>query len=423
MTLVATQVKRRRGTNDENDAFAGAEGEITVDLTNKELRVHDGSGSTGGFRIGRQSDRTNCIIKSQQDIILELNNGALTLKSGSKLYQPNGSGTFTPITIGSDRTRNDFSGWGSGTYVVFYSPSYASGGGSGIIATGINRSVSGATDPLSTTGRVWYDTTNNKIKIYENSSYTRDDLTFPIAIVDLVNGTGVTKIVEIFNGRGVMGRSAFLLPNADFLIADKRNLDGTPKNILVHKTMIAVYNLQSLSAGHTYDVCVSSGGGIAFFYTPIEYNSIQNQNYAGGVATAWAKIGTVSFDSNGAIKTIKLFQPFCGVGYDDTEYMAHQAKPSAKNITNLLPTSITTQQDITAPADGFIGIHGQMSSGNACTIYILNSARVATIGSPTSAIYGGAFFAVQKGAIIRLLLSGGTFDQIDSYFVYAQGAK
>ena len=49
MVLVATQVKRRRGTTAENDAFTGAEGEITVDLTRKELRVHDGI-QQGGYR-------------------------------------------------------------------------------------------------------------------------------------------------------------------------------------------------------------------------------------------------------------------------------------------------------------------------------------------------------------------------------------
>lgn len=50
MVLVATQVKRRRGTTAENDAFTGAEGEITVDTQKHELRVHDGT-TQGGFTI------------------------------------------------------------------------------------------------------------------------------------------------------------------------------------------------------------------------------------------------------------------------------------------------------------------------------------------------------------------------------------
>ena len=51
MVLAATQVKRRRGTTAENDAFTGAEGEITVDTEKHELRVHDGV-TQGGFKIG-----------------------------------------------------------------------------------------------------------------------------------------------------------------------------------------------------------------------------------------------------------------------------------------------------------------------------------------------------------------------------------
>lgn len=50
MASFATQVQIRRGTDAENDAFTGAEGEVTLDLTNKQLRVHDGQ-TTGGMKI------------------------------------------------------------------------------------------------------------------------------------------------------------------------------------------------------------------------------------------------------------------------------------------------------------------------------------------------------------------------------------
>lgn len=39
---MSTEVRWRRGTAAQNDAFTGADGEITVDTTNKSLRVHDG---------------------------------------------------------------------------------------------------------------------------------------------------------------------------------------------------------------------------------------------------------------------------------------------------------------------------------------------------------------------------------------------
>lgn len=40
-----------RGTTAQNDAFTGAAGEITMDTTRKELRVHDGS-TAGGNLVG-----------------------------------------------------------------------------------------------------------------------------------------------------------------------------------------------------------------------------------------------------------------------------------------------------------------------------------------------------------------------------------
>lgn len=49
------QVKRRRGTQAENDAFTGAEGEIVCDMTNKRLRLHDGA-QAGGFAMPNMTD-------------------------------------------------------------------------------------------------------------------------------------------------------------------------------------------------------------------------------------------------------------------------------------------------------------------------------------------------------------------------------
>ena len=44
---MAKQVQFRRGTAAENNAFTGAVGEISVDTTNKQIRVHDGSTAGG----------------------------------------------------------------------------------------------------------------------------------------------------------------------------------------------------------------------------------------------------------------------------------------------------------------------------------------------------------------------------------------
>ena len=52
---MAIQVKFRRGTAGQHNSFTGANGEITVDVTNKTLRVHDGA-TVGGTRLAKFSD-------------------------------------------------------------------------------------------------------------------------------------------------------------------------------------------------------------------------------------------------------------------------------------------------------------------------------------------------------------------------------
>ena len=47
---MAIQIQLRQGTTTEHDSFTGAVGEVTVDTTNKTLRVHDGT-TVGGSRL------------------------------------------------------------------------------------------------------------------------------------------------------------------------------------------------------------------------------------------------------------------------------------------------------------------------------------------------------------------------------------
>ena len=47
---MAKQLQLRKGTATEHNTFTGADGEVTVDTTNKTLRVHDGS-TVGGTRL------------------------------------------------------------------------------------------------------------------------------------------------------------------------------------------------------------------------------------------------------------------------------------------------------------------------------------------------------------------------------------
>lgn len=52
---MARQIQIRRGSAAEHATFTGAIGEITMDTTNKTLRVHDGT-TPGGTALAKQSD-------------------------------------------------------------------------------------------------------------------------------------------------------------------------------------------------------------------------------------------------------------------------------------------------------------------------------------------------------------------------------
>ncbi len=51
---MSRQIQIRRGTAAEHENFTGAIGEITMDTTNKTLRVHDGE-TTGGTALAKSS--------------------------------------------------------------------------------------------------------------------------------------------------------------------------------------------------------------------------------------------------------------------------------------------------------------------------------------------------------------------------------
>ena len=68
---MSRQIQIRRGTAAENDAFTGAIGEVTMDTTNKTLRVHDGI-TAGGTVLAKQSEiPTQQTLPENYDFVIE----------------------------------------------------------------------------------------------------------------------------------------------------------------------------------------------------------------------------------------------------------------------------------------------------------------------------------------------------------------
>ena len=167
---------------------------------------------------------TNRILEIPQDIKLELNNGTLTLKAGSKVYVPNGVGTFKAVTITSDvsTARTDSQDcilWyntDNGTIQLFPSVLF----------------YSGTTAPSGYQFMFWYDITNNKCKVTSNSGSTwAEGKSFPICVVS-TDGTKISAIKQVFNGFGYIGSTVFALPGVKVQIPNGRNADGTCKSII-----------------------------------------------------------------------------------------------------------------------------------------------------------------------------------------------
>ena len=235
MASFATQVQIRRGTDAENNAFTGAEGEVTMDLTEKTLRVHDGE-RQGGTKIINENyygllDRkiTNCVLQIPQNINLELNNGTLTLKAGSKTYMPRSGGGFDELVTTSDIT---YSHPNNGEYLLFIESQ-----GRWLTIMQTVYCFSGTTEPEKTGYKVWYDTGTNIINYYNADNVVTNKQSFPIAKIT-VSGGQISSIDAVFNGFGFIGSSAFSFPGLKVAVPNGRNPDGTLNNLTTEQTRV-----------------------------------------------------------------------------------------------------------------------------------------------------------------------------------------
>ena len=168
---------------------------------------------------------TNCITEIPQDIKLELNDGVLTLKAGSKVYVPNGKNADDTPRFDEVITENDikFTYADGNTYVAYLKDS-----GKNMGVNTLSTCISGETDTGSA-WHLWYDTKSNKINRYNGTTLSEANCSFPICIYS--GETKITSIQQVFNGFGYIGSTVFALPNVKCLIPNGRNADGTLNNI------------------------------------------------------------------------------------------------------------------------------------------------------------------------------------------------
>ena len=208
---------------------------------------------------------TNCITKIPQDIKLELSNGTLTLKAGSKVYVPNGVGRFDEVIIPSDISRTIV--WPGLGFITCESNNY-------IDWASIDYCFSGDAAPDSpVNGSLWYDTANNIIKRYDGSKWTAKK-SLPIAILNASTTQFGQSIDQVFNGFGYIGGTVFALPGVEGLIPNGRNIDGSLNNIKLTTTSVFAYTPTT----GTHDVLLTLASDRFYWNSSIRYDTENNYN-------------------------------------------------------------------------------------------------------------------------------------------------
>ncbi len=289
---------------------------VNAELATKATTDLSNLTSTGKNIANWSSNATNCITEIPQDIKLELNNGTLTLKAGSKVYVPNGAGVFDVVTIANDITMDG--GVATGAELVYVT---------------VNTNLlyhyddnSSGTD-WTATGQYQcrYNTSANMIKNTNNTGSTWEvQLSFPIAKITLSSGT-VTSIDQVFNGFGYIGSTVFMLPGVKGLIPNGRNPDGSLNNLKFTTNSVQVwinnnYTFNNFSLGIHYSGQLTVGA----------YNYNEEQNIVKDAGGTYCILGTVSATPQ-QITAFSTKTVFHAVDYSSGDYVIDFQAPTAAN--------------------------------------------------------------------------------------------
>ena len=398
---MSRQIQIRRGTAAEHSNFTGAIGEITMDTTSNTLRVHDGVTPGGNETMPMKkfySNLTNCITEIPQDIKLELDNGILTLKSGSKVY--NGNGLIA--TTANDITFS-WSGTATGIVIVLLAD------GSALNAGYMGNSVS-SLPAATTSNKVYYNTTDKKCYLDVGSWV---ETSFPLAFVSA--NEQISLINEVFNGFGYVGNVVFALPGVKGLIPSGRNVDGSLKSTEYTLTSVTTIDVSSIGLG--YKTIILKNDGTLECCTSV---SVNHNNYllCNGSCLKQAFVVAGCGRNSSEINVFNKREVFHAVDYTDASFNVCKSTPSKKYINLTLGSSGTMY---TAPADGWILIDGEAT--NASYGYILLGGSTcnvsSTVCSNPAVVYMATTIPVSKGMSFGVWY--GYFSVGRFRFVYANG--
>lgn len=353
---------------------------------------------------------TNCITEIPQDIKLELNNGRLTLKAGSKVYVPNGlDGTTPKFDTYTETVDKTISLTDNSSQFICVDANTGS-----LQARPVQNSVSGA--GATTTYGLAYNTTTNKIRFYNADGVDRGfNNSLPIAIVT-VSGGKITSIDQVFNGFGYVGSTVFALPNVKGLIPNGRNADGTLKNeeFVIDKVLTYTNSVTS-----ELDIMLTQTGlfDSAIRKHDVESNFVYNTSTGGKEFVCSAGSYT---RTSGVISNFSPKLPFRAVDYNEASGLS---MPSGKYINLTLGASGSNYK---APANGWFTLQKVTGSANLEGINLYN--QTSSNMGVTCYLYGtkgyncNATVQAKKGDIIYISYNA-SGDVKQFRFIYAEGDK
>lgn len=329
------------------DGYATSKANVSLDNLNAD----------GQMIIDSQNGTiSNCILEIPQNLKLELSDGVLTIKVGTKGVVT-GTDTYIEYTNQTDKTYTIPANLSDGWYYIFTARNFA------IQYPLAMRNVrSGSETPTEAGGNNrFFNTTDKKIYIYDSVNFWHEwNVFYPFCIIEMKSG--VASFAKdsngndmIFNGAGFVGHHAVIYPQTPpFALIGSGFKDGklSSENAIQNSLQIFEMNAINPVSGYEKVYCYGMTDG---YYTN-NYREVDTIAERDADTTNYRlqyvkETNKVYYHTNNGFEERKLVK-FLSYSYDGTTVTDFTIRQTYEGARNLLTDDIeeevaTKQADVT----------------------------------------------------------------------------